>query len=149
MSKLICLACAVMSLCFLEGSQSGRFLKYRAIEAYEIRPGILMMPKYSDDGQVCEATIEKHHYSNEGANLDSSIRREVIIQIADELVPLNERGPLITDMGREYISAYSGNSVTTYADYKNVSIRIFGIASPVGSAGDIVAVIHWNNRKCQ
>jgi len=71
--------------------------------------------------------------------------------MVDELVPLSERCPLTTNLGREYLSAYRGNSVTTFADYKDVSIRIFGIASPTGGAsvGDVVAVIHWIDRKCQ
>jgi hypothetical protein len=28
--------------------------KYKAVEAYEVRPGILVFPTYSEDGEVCE-----------------------------------------------------------------------------------------------
>ncbi len=145
------LVCIATSALLFAGAQGDRFSKYRAVEAYEIRPGILMVPKYASDRQVCEIVLERHHYSNETASLDSTMPREVITQIADELAPPSERGPLTTTLGRDYLSAYSGNSVTTFADYKNVSIRIFGIASPAGNAaaGDVVAVIHWNDRKCQ
>jgi hypothetical protein len=151
MSRLMGLASIAASLFLFAGAQGDGFSKYRAVEAYEIRPGILMMPKYASDKQVCEIVLERHHYSNETASLDSTMPREVITQIADELAPPRERGPLTTALGRDYLSAYSGNSVTTFADYKNVSIRIFGIASPAGTAaaGDVVAVIHWNDRKCQ
>ena len=41
--------------------------------------------------------------------------------------------PLTTNIDKKYLSAYSSNSFTTFADYKNVSIRIFGIASPTGT----------------
>ena len=151
MSRLMGLVCIMASLLLFAGAQGGKFSKYRAVEAYEIRPGILMVPKHTSDGQACEIVLERHHFSNETASLDSTMPHEVITQMVDELVPPSERGPLTTNLGREYLSAYSGNSVTTFADYKNVSIRIFGIASPAGgaSAGDVVAVIHWNDRKCQ
>jgi hypothetical protein len=87
----------------------------------------------------------------ETAELDSTMPREVILDIANEIVPPRERGPVMTNVGREYLSAYAGNSVTTFADYKNVSIRIFGSASSASGAagGDVVAVIRWNDRKCQ
>ena len=151
MSRLMGLVCIVASLLLFAGAQGDKFSKYRAVEAYEIRSGILMVPKYSSDGQACEIVLERQHFSNETASLDSTTPHEVITQMVDELVPPSERGSLTTNLGREYLSAYSGNSVTTFADYKNVSIRIFGIASPAGgaSAGDVVAVIHWNDRKCR
>jgi len=151
MLKPIFLVWAVMLLLIVERPQSDKFTKYKPVEAYETRSGILVMPRYSDDRQVCEIVLERHHYSNETAELDSTMPREVITQIADELAPPSERGPLTTTLGRDDLSAYSGNSVTTFADYKYVSIRIFGIASPAGiaAAGDVVAVIHWNDRKCQ
>jgi hypothetical protein len=145
MSKTIGFACTVMCLFLSVRPQNDKFLKYRAVESYEIRPGILMMPRYSEDGQVCEVAVERRHFSN----LDSTIPREMLTQIADELVPAGERGPVNPNLGREYLSAYSGNGVTTFADYKNVSIHIFGVASPIGFAGDIVAVIRWNNRRCR
>jgi hypothetical protein len=149
-SKLIGLVCAAMLLLLSANHGREQFAKYKPVEAYEIRPGILMMPRYSADGQVCEIVIEKHHYSNDTAILGSTIPRELIIQIVDELVPINERGPLLpTNLGREYLALYGGNSYTAFADYKNVSIDIAGNASPIGFAGDIVATIHWKNLKCQ
>jgi hypothetical protein len=33
---------------------NSHFSNYKAVEAYEIRPGILMMPRYAKDGSVCE-----------------------------------------------------------------------------------------------
>jgi hypothetical protein len=95
-----------------------------------------------------ENTLEKNHYSNGTAYLDSSIPRETFIELADELVPQSERGKQTVNFGKEYISAYGGNGVATFADYENVSIEISGIASPVASAGDIVAIIKWKKRTC-
>lgn len=149
MWKLIGLTCTVMFLFLFAKPKDDRFLKYKVVETYEVRPGILMMPRYSGDGQVCEIVIEKHHYSNETAILDSTIPRELIMQIVDELVPPNERGSLTINTGSEFMSEYSGNSVTTFAEYKNVSIDIVGMESPLVCAGDIVVLIRWKNRKCQ
>jgi hypothetical protein len=105
-----------------------------------------MMPSYASDGQVCQIELEKRHYANETALLDSKLPHEEVIQIIDELAPRSERGPQTMNFGREYVSEYSGNSVTTFAEYKNVSIDIYREAS---SAGDVVAMIRWKNRKCQ
>ena len=57
MTKLIGLACAIAFLFFLVKPQNDKFLKYKAIETYEIRPGILMMPRYSAGGHLCEIVI--------------------------------------------------------------------------------------------
>lgn len=146
MLKLIVLAFAVMLPILVVKRDSAQFQKYKAVETYEVRPGVLMMPRYTGDGQVCQIELEKRHYSNETALLDSTLPHEEVLQIVDELVPLSERGPQTMNYGKEYMSAYSGNSVTTFADYKNVSIDIYGEASP---AGDVVAMIRWKNRKCE
>jgi hypothetical protein len=148
MLKLTAVVCTVMAL-FSMRSQNEKFSHYKSIETYEVRPGILMMPKYAADGQVCEITLERNHYSDDTAKLDSTIPRNVITEIADELAPVSERGPVTTNFGKEYMSAYAGNGITTFADYQNVSIRIFGIASPITSAGDVVAVIEWKKRTCK
>lgn len=145
MSKLIGFACTVMVLFVFAKPQTDRFSKYPAVEAYEIRPGVLMMPSYASDGQVCQIELEKRHYSNGTALLDSRLPHEVMMQIIDELVPPSERGPQTMNFGKEYMSAYSGNSVTTFAEYKNVSIDIYREAS---SAGDVVAMIRWKNEGC-
>src|SRR5258708_1251165 len=146
MLKPIGLVLAVLLPILVVKPESAKFHKYKAVETYEVRPGILMMPHYANDGHICQLELEKRHYSNETAFLDSKIPHEVMIQIIDELVPPNERGPQMMNFGTEYMSEYSGNRVTTIEEYKNVSIEIYSEAS---SAGDIVALIKWKNQKCQ
>ena len=58
MLKLFSLVVAVMLLLPTTNSGREKFAKYKPVEAYEIQPGILMMPRYSADGQVCEIGIE-------------------------------------------------------------------------------------------
>jgi hypothetical protein len=69
-----------------------QFAKYRKIEAYEVRPGILMMPRYTTGDEVCEIGLERLHYSPELIRIDSGLSRKEIDLALDELVPIEERG---------------------------------------------------------
>jgi hypothetical protein len=154
MIKVIGLACTIFLLFPFEGPQHSRFSAYKAVEAYEIRPGILMMPRYSDDGQVCEIGIEKRNYSPEVIRLDSDLSREEIDQIFDELVPANERGtqsknPLLRDLFTQ-----AGPGITESIDFENVSIHI--VAKVLSEStkhktitNNIAATVQWKNRKCK
>lgn len=145
MSKTIALASLGMLLFPLGQSQNARFTKYSAVETYEVRPGILALPSYANDGQVCQIEIEKRHYSEGTVSLDPSLPHEELQMIVDELVPPVERGPRIVDFGTEYMSVQTGNAVTTFAQYKNISIDIYSKVSP---ALDVAAIIRWSNRRC-
>jgi hypothetical protein len=146
MTRLVGLACAIAFLVFPANPQNEPFSRYKRVEAYEVRPGILMMPRYSASGQVCMVVVQKDHYVNGEAVLDSTLPREVVTQIFDELVPPSERGPLTTNKEFDRLSVYTGNSVTSLHDYENVSFDISRLAS---SPGDIIAVIQWKGRSCQ
>lgn len=146
MTRLAGLACAIAFLLFPVNSQTERFSKYRRVEAYEVRPGILMMPRYSANGQVCMVVLQKDHYVSGVADLDSTLLRDAITQIFDELAPPSERGPLTVDPELARLSLYAGNAVTSLLDYKNVS---FDISREASSPGDIIAVIYWKAHPCQ
>jgi hypothetical protein len=140
----------------LPTSDPGRqeFAKYKVVEAYEIRPGFLMMPRYSVDGQVCEIGLEKLHYSPEKIRLDSDLSRQEISQIFDELVPSAERGPRPTSLLESGMTTFSGRSMISDEEYQNVSIRIFGNYSPAdgkaeGTLDEVAATLTWKSRKCQ
>jgi len=133
---------------------SNQFSHFRVVEAYEIRPGILMMPRYSADGQVCEIGLEKLHYSQEMIRLDSDLSRQDISQIFDELVPSAERGPKPTSLLEQGMTTVSGRGMISDEEYQNVSIRIFEkITSADGKDGasldEVAATLTWKNRKCQ
>jgi hypothetical protein len=138
--SLIVLAGSSVLLFLAAKPQSNKFSKYKSIEAYEVRPGILMMPRYTEDGQVCEIGLEKRHYMPERINLDSLLLLKDVYEIADELVPSNERGPRKLNTQGPY---YTENSIyhdEIYMDYENVSIE---------RVETVAAVIKWKNRKCQ
>jgi hypothetical protein len=154
MSNSVGLACAFISLFVLMGPQNERFAKYKPVEAYEIRPGVLMMPSYSGDGQVCEVGIQKRNYSPEIIRLDSSLSREEIDQIFEELAPANERGPKPTDRLQADLFVRAGPSLTEHIDFENVSIDISsetvsGAKNRKVTIDNIAAVVKWKNRKCQ
>jgi hypothetical protein len=49
------------------GQNSGDLdARFHVVISYEVRPGIVMTPKYASDGQVCEMVIEKHHKTDSG-----------------------------------------------------------------------------------
>lgn len=149
MLKTVGLACAVTLLHLVARPHSDKFWKYKTVEAYEIRPGILMMPRYSDDGQVCEIGLEKLHYSSELIRMDSSLSREEIDQIADELAPTGKRGPKTTALGGRDLIVMAGHSLVTSIEYENVSIQIYGDDSRKCNQGTIAATIERKNRKCR
>jgi hypothetical protein len=153
MSKLVCLIFAAAFLLPLAKRQDDQFLKYKAVEAYEVRPGILLMPRYSENGEICEIGLERRHYSPEKIYLDSTLSREEIGQIADELAPANERGPKASGIEGAYTSI-AGHGLTSVTEYENISIQIYGDVLPHSRkneivANDIAATIKWKNRKCQ
>jgi len=146
MTRLTALACSIAFLLSPGKPQSERFSKYKRVEAYEVRAGILMMPRYSANGQVCMVVVQKDHYVDGVAVLDSTLPREVVTQVFEELVPPSERGPLNTENEMARLSVHSGNGVTSQLDYKNIS---FDISRQASSPGDIIAVIQWKGRLCQ
>jgi hypothetical protein len=153
MSKLIASVFGAMLLLPTSNPGRERFAKYKAVEAYEIRPGILMMPRYSADGQVCEIGLEKLHYSPEKIRLDSSLSRKEINQIFEELVSSDERGPKPTSLLEPGLTTFSGRGMVSDEEYQNVSIRIYGDVSPGGEAAatvdEVTATLKWKNRNCQ
>src|SRR4051812_34256395 len=77
-----------------QGQSAGELrAKYGApVEAYEIRPHVLMTVKYSEDGQVYEYVIEARHTSRDQVAGESLMSVEIAREIVDEVLPLPQRG---------------------------------------------------------
>jgi len=152
MSKLIGVALIATLLLPSANLAREQFAKYRAIEAYEVRPGILMMPRYSDDGHVCEIGLEKLHYSPDKIRLDSSLSRTEVDEIFDELVPVAQRGERLKGIAGN-LSTESGQDLTTNIEFDNVSIQIYAQILSASKRRTIVdevaATLRWKNRKCR
>jgi len=154
MWKVIGSAITALFLVLVAGPRNEKFSKFKAVETYEIRPGILMMPRYALDGQVCEIGLERRHYSPGKIYLSSTLSSKDIDQIVDELAPANERGPMVKeDGGLEDLILESGTQLTTMVSYENISVKTYSNVSPSSNkrkivADDIAATITWKNRKC-
>jgi len=138
----------VITTCFWGQTAADISSKYPVVNAYEVRPGILLTTKFANDGQVCEMVLEKRHKTVEKIDFGSTIPRELVQQLLNELVPVAERGKTT----RRYLrgdseSTITGNVEITESEYENVSIEILGSLSP-GASGDVVVAIHWKKRTC-
>lgn len=118
--------------------------KYHPVTSYEVRPGILMTPKYATDGLVCEMVLERRHKTETGINFGDLLSKELVKELVDELVPEAERGKNLTEFLNTTID---GGFVTTEYAYENVLVRVHGITRPEPS-GDMVVIITWRKRVC-
>jgi hypothetical protein len=118
--------------------------KYRQVISYEVRPGVLVTPKYTVEGQVCEMVIERRHKTDKEINFGSSFSEKEVKELADELVPQSERGKALTELLN---TSVSGGFITTEYTYENVLIRVYGTTRPE-PAGDMVVTITWRKRVC-
>lgn len=155
MSKRLGLVCTASLALVLLGAkpQSNMFSKYKAVEAYELKPGILIMPRYTGDGEVCEVGLEKRQYSPELIRVSSRLSDSEIEQYVDELVPSEERGPKTPMFGTVNVVSVAGSTqsgtMQTLETYENVTVYIYGDGSDKCNLGDVAVAIRWKNRKCQ
>jgi hypothetical protein len=118
--------------------------KYRRVTSFEVRPGILMTPRYAVDGQVCEMVVERRHKIETGINFGDLLSKELVKELVDELVPEAERGKNLTEILN---TSVDGGFITTEYTYENVLVRVYGITRPA-PAGDRVITITWPKRTC-
>jgi hypothetical protein len=155
---LIVLAGSSVLLFLAAKPQSEKFSKYKPVEAYEIRPGILMMPRYAEDGQVCEVGLERLHYKSDYIDMNSEMAREEINRIAYELTNVDERGPEPNETLKQEIGPTAGVVMIQNEENEKILVQIFNLISAdfdekhqlnMKVSGNIAAVIKWKNRKCQ
>ena len=120
---------------------------YRRLEVYEIRPGVLAMPKYADDGELCQVSIEKLHIQQNVVELGvPTMSRETVLKMIDELAPPSERGKAISQLaGFDYIDVINGTADVSAANYENVLVQIHGSTS---APGDVAVVLDWKRKAC-
>ncbi|MGO9862202.1 MAG: hypothetical protein ACLPLR_01215 [Terriglobales bacterium] len=118
--------------------------KYRQITSYELRPDIVVTPKYATDGQVCEMAIERRQRTETGIVFAAPFSEHEVRQFMDELVPEAERGRNLT---KTLNTRVDGGFITTEYTYENVVVRMYGITRPA-PAGDRVIIITWPKRTC-
>lgn len=140
----------IATLLIISTLREGKFNRLPAVETYEIRPGILMMPSYSDGGEVCQIILERRHVSSKNIDLDAEMSREEIYRIFDELAPKPERGQPKLKLGDNgSISMVDGHTLATVALYENVSIRMYGTSKDNEPKRYVAATIDWEKRNCR
>jgi hypothetical protein len=117
--------------------------KYQAITAYEIRPGILMIPHFTDFGRVCEVTLEERlSLTPKDETLSSSMSASSLSGILDELAPPPERGAEAKYLLPE--SFVVGQSSHIARDFQTVVVTEDGTISD----GLEIVTIRWKDRPC-
>lgn len=121
--------------------------RYARVESYEIRPGVLAMPKYAKDGTLCQVSIEKLRVQPDAVDLGAStMPRNLVLEMVDELAPPSERGSATVQLaGFDYIDIIDGSVDIATANYRNVSVQIYKTTSV---PGDMAAVLQWNREAC-
>lgn len=117
--------------------------KYRQITSYEVRPGVIMTPKYAAGGQVCEMVLEKRQKTEKSVVFGAAFSEKEIKELLAELVPETERGRNLGPVN----GTVDGDFVTIEYVYENVIVRVYGIIRPTPS-GDTVMLITWPKRVC-
>ena len=155
MSKFVglCLIILIMLIMSNATTTQQRFAKYQKIEAYEVRPGILIMPRYTADGEVCEIGLQRLFYSTNLTKGDPGLDRLEVEQILDELVPEDERGKPSKDTVSNLIIR-SGQGVALIKDYEKVSIHYISTIEPSKrkheiKSDEIIAIVKWKQRVCR
>lgn len=154
MWKLAVVVCVVMLSYSATHAQNGQFSKYKSVEAYEVRPGILMMPRYTADGQTCEIGLEKRHYSPGVISTISSFSSDEIDELVDELAPESVRGPKPTGFAGRDSLLIDGHVITWTRNYENIVVYIYAPQSDrcrkgICTEGNVAVTIAWKNRKCE
>lgn len=124
--------------------------KYRTLKAYEVRPGIVMMPLFTANGQVCEMVVERHTIGKKEKmtiDFDSSLSPKAVRSIVDELVPPTVRGKELKGFENWVGSVIvDGPFVVTTYKYANVTVEVNRDTTHTPSR--TVVVISWPHRIC-
>jgi len=147
MNKTTIVLVLILTFAVPSRSQSDADLtsKYSIVKSFEVRPGILMTPKYAADGQVCEMSFERQHATRSRVQLDSIISDKLANDIVDQLVPPSVRGKASNSSGMISTTGFGG---TISYDYENVGVTFF-IATDQPRPGTLAVVIAWKNRTCR
>jgi hypothetical protein len=155
MTKVIVVLGFIGTVFFAAHPERENLSRLKRVEAYEVLPGIVALPRYTADGQICEIALEKLHYSAGTIRLDPTLTTTEVNQIADQLVPSDERGPKPKDPLERGGNSFAGKSMETSEEYQNVSIHTYRaiVGTPVKgriSVSDIAAAtIEWRHRTCR
>lgn len=149
MLKRFCLPQIVLVLVLIAGTvaaQNSAELQFKygpPLDAFVIRPGLLMTAKYAADGKVCEMYIVEARTPGSNIVLRTPLNLETVPALIDELVPEGERGSKL-----RWPAQTQGMTLQAVYKYENVSIELVQNLLPSKGWSDGILTIKWNNRVC-
>src|SRR5271157_5722178 len=123
MQKLAILGAIIFAVIVVAAQRNVRFARYPVVEAYEVRPGIIMMPRYGSDGQVCEIGLEPLRLRGGAFEMGTNPLGKQLAELFDELAPVRERGRRIDELGDTLTS--SRNLIEVEKDFENLEITTY------------------------
>lgn len=129
------------------------FSKHKKIVGYEVRSGILAIPRYTASNDICEIGLERLQNTSKLIRLNAELSRDEILQVFDDIVPLTQRGRLEKDSDT-FIERFGQNSqMTVTTEYENIILTIFEIEfldekMKGGAMKPVAATVKWKSRTC-
>jgi hypothetical protein len=115
------------------------------VNAYFVRPNILLAARYSTDGRVCEMALQSVRWTGDTVLL-FPLSEEETIRVVEEIVPEDERGEKLGGLlgTDDKVSVFSGHSFETPYTYEKITVNFAGTTGRDGAG--MVAVVTWRDR---
>jgi hypothetical protein len=122
---------------------------YTKLRVYAVRPNISLTAKFGGDGRVCEMALEPRRYDGDKVALLSSLPKQEIVNIIEEVVPESDRGRRLEGGGfsKWLESDVSGDAIFTTYRYENMTIQVYGTIRKKDS-DRMAAVVTFSQRSC-
>lgn len=114
------------------------------LDAFVIRPGLLMTVTYAAEGKICEMYVVEARTPGSNVGLRTPLTPETVPKLIDELVPVNERGNKL-----RWPVQSTGMTATAFYNYENVSIELVQNLLPAKGWSDSILEIKWTNKECK
>lgn len=148
MKRSTAFAVCILLTSLLAFCSTDMFRGYKAVQVYEVKPGLLAMPRFTASGEICEIGIQKEMYSPHLVTIDPTIDQAVLDQVLEKFAPASSRGPYVEVAGIRFTYTQFGDAITKIDEYKNVTIRVFASDPAEPGGGNMAASIQWTGRKC-
>ena len=108
---------------------------------FEIRPSVIMIPRFNSEREVCEMRVERSGGTDDAISLTTMVPTYMAREIVNELAPESVRGPKGTS------TSLSMRNIWADIDYfKHVSITYWHRGLPETDSNIIGIVIKWRHR---
>ena len=136
-----------LSLAMLAQGQAIK-LPEKRVDAYQFRPGLLVLPAYSEPGKLCRLVLQKQVVLADGTvSLDPEVSTRVIEEALDKIVPATVRGNKRRVPGGLTVKAIVGTGIVSSDEYERVTISRYA-SSTSALPGSVAVVVQWMTNPC-